>query len=96
MADIKFETPFEHYLNENYGNLNQYYQDFTAGASVSEAFYRALSTPDRYRLKTKGYMTTSGEVAPRFCSASGITEAIQFLESTKSDYPEDHPIWGVR
>ena len=92
--DVVFDTKTEEYLHENLGNLNKYYESVTDGYNAGRAFAFSISRPDSYRIKRDGKWESV--ISEKEFDGPSILEAIEFLETTKKDYPEDHPLWSLR
>lgn len=91
MTDFVFVTQAESYLNENSGDLAEFYRLIAGDHPFGYAFSRALSAPDRARLRVGGF----GRDLEEECEADGpkILERIHHLETTHEHWPADHPIW---
>lgn len=95
--DYKLNSKAEEYLQENYGNLGSYYNAIGVGTYFRQAFQRALSTPDLVRLRMSGRLSNLMEITQdNKVDDEVVLDAIEYLESTRSEYPESHPIWKTR
>lgn len=100
MSDYKLNSRAEQYLDDNQGRLSSFYAEIARGSSYRYAFLKALCVPDLVRLRTNGgfqallnAMAMSGDYEP---DPEDVIEAIDYLEATKHEYPEGHPIWQTR
>lgn len=95
--DYKLNTQAEQYLQENEGNLGKFYNALGVDIPFRQAFQRALATPDLVRLRMAGRLANLMEItASDIPDDDVVLETIEFLKSTKGDYPESHPIWHTR
>lgn len=94
MSEIVFDTTTEQYLHDNHGKLHVYYDAILRGEEPGQAFVSALSKPDQYRIKVGRHF----ELTHKDTEIDGddIIAAIKFLEDTKTNYSEDHPLWNLR
>lgn len=86
----------EQYLSENHGDLQKYYKSVGAGHTAGVAFLSSLSAPDQFRIKRVRRFDEPKIRAVTEFEDPMVLEVIEFLESTLSEYPEDHPVWSVR
>lgn len=95
--DYKLNTQAEQYLQDNEGNLGKFYTSIGMEIPFRMSFCNALATPDLVRLRMNGRLASLREpTADDKPDDDVVLEAIEFLKSTRGDYPESHPIWHTR